>query len=85
MKLTKRQLKRIIREEKSKLLEESAMPNSQTGTAMAEQIAAAMRDLMDEHFHPGEWNTLSLNGLSRDMQNAIFEIVARYTNDSGLE
>ena len=85
MNLTKRQLKRIIREEKSKVLKESAMPNSQTGTAMAEQIAATMRDLMDEHFHPGEWNTLSLNGLSRDMQNAIFEIVAKYTNDSGLE
>jgi len=85
MKLTKRQLKRIIREEKSKVLKESAMPSSQTGTAMAEEINSTIRSLLEEHFHPGEWDTLSLNGLSRDIQVSVFEVVARYTNDSGLE
>ena len=81
MKVTKRQLRKTIR----KVLQENNMPNSQTGTAMAEAINAAILELLNEHFHPGEWDTLSLNGLSADMQKAVNEVVAKYTNDSGLE
>ena len=48
MKLSKRQLKRIIREEKQRL-QEGQMPDSQTGTSLAENLHSSIIDILDQY------------------------------------
>ena len=79
MKITKRQLKRIIREEKQKL-QEMHLPDSQTGTSLAENLHASIIDILNmylENQYPSE--------LSFAIQDKIDELVATYTNGQGLE
>ena len=69
MKISKRQLKRIIREEKIKILQES--PNTFAGQALSEALHMAILQLLG--ITPG-------GETSHEIQDKIEEIVARYEN-----
>ena len=77
MKITKRHLKRIIREEKNKILQEGQMPNSQTGTSLAEALHVEIMDILQR-------NGIQEQKIGFAIQDVIDDLVARYTNDQGL-
>ena len=80
MKITKRQLKRIIREEKNKILREGQMPNSQTGTMMAEALHTEIIDILKRNGIPSD----KMQSIGFEIQDVIDDLVARYTNDQNL-
>ena len=78
MKITKRQLQLIIREEKQKL-QEMHLPDSQTGTSLAENLHMSIIDLLNKYLEQYP------SALSFAIQDKIEELVAKYTNGQGLE
>ena len=85
MKITKRQLKRIIREEKIKLLNESAMPNSATGMVMVKAVTdGVMNYLIRDVFRPEDLDG-DLKQIREDIRNILYKIVAEYTNDYNMD
>ena len=74
MKITKRQLKRIIREEKSKLLKEAAPAGSGAGNEISEQLGK-LHDAINvlfELMEPYEL-ALELEGIAADLKEQYGE------------
>ena len=79
MKITKRQLKRIIREERNKLLSEVTVPpihhiQGQTATALAEELADEVLYIVGGYIEDNR-------EVSEQLENAIYDIVAKRLND----
>mgnify|MGYP005730119845 FL=1 len=80
MKISKKHLRQIIREEKNKILQEGQMPNSQTGTMMAEALHTEIIGVLERNGIPaGKMQTIGF-----EIQDVIDDLVARYTNDQNL-
>ena len=79
MKISKIQLRKIIREEKQRL-QDVHLPDSQTGTSLAENLHSSIIDILNMYF-----DIQTEQELAFALQDKIDELVATYTNGQGLE
>ena len=81
MKITKRQLRNIIREERNKLLSEAPMGThhiqGQTATSLGEALADEVLYIVGGYIE----NNLVV---SERLEDAIYDIVAKYLNDVNI-
>ena len=81
MKITKRQLRNIIREERNKLLSEAPMRThhiqGQTATSLAEALADEVLYIVGGYIEHNE-------EVSERLEDAIYDIVAQYLNDVNI-
>ncbi len=81
MKITKRQLRNIIREERNKLLSEAPMSThhiqGQTATSLAEALADEVLYIVAEYVENNE-------EVSERLEDAIYDIVAKYLSDVNI-